>query len=63
MSLITKIWGHLGLSEEEKAKSDELQEKAIKQREIANELTDTVTQLNERNGFGWKFNAALRGVH
>lgn len=61
MCLITRIWGRLGLSDEEKAKTQALERSALEQRTRAVELSHEVTEINERNGFGWKFNAALRG--
>ena len=59
-NLISALWGHLSVSEEEKEQARLARARADQQRRETLELTRLSGELDTRNGFGWKFHAALR---
>lgn len=60
-SFITALWGHLGLSAEEKKRTREIHEIALKQRTEADVIRARTQEVQRKNGFGMKTRMAMGG--
>lgn len=61
MSIFTALWGHLGLTDEERQQTQNQQAQAVQQREEAHTLNTKASSISVRNNFGQKLHVAMHG--